>query len=159
FTGNGTTNSYDSAGLIPNGGTINPGATGGNIPLNGFGGNVGTNGNETDSGSNAQINGSLSTPNAGFGVCSAGNITAFSGKRLTRVTGGMIRSPRAISSPPPTFSPRGPKNTRPPARAPPPSAQCAPAVAPPGACGLGDISLSGGNILTLTPGVYNINSI
>jgi len=159
FTGNGTTNSYDSAGLVPNGGTINPGATGGSIPMNGFGGNVGTNGNESDSGSNVQINGSLSTPNAGFGICSAGNITAFSGKSLSQVTGGMIQLPQAITFPTPSIYPPGPTNISNTATISPSSAQCTPAVAPPGACGLGDISLSGGNILTLTPGVYNINSI
>jgi len=159
FTGNGTTNSYDSAGLIPNGGTINPGATGGSIPLNGFGGNVGTNGNETDSGSNVQINGSLSTPNAGFGVCSAGNITAFSGKSLSQVTQGTIQLPQAVTFPTPSIYPPGPTNISATATISPTSAQCTPAVAPPGACGLGDIILSGGNVITLTPGVYNINSI
>src|SRR5215470_6147570 len=107
FTGNGTTNSYDSAGLIPNGGTVNPGATGGSIPLNNSGGNVGTNGNETDSGSNVQINGSLSTPNAGFGVCSAGNITAFSGKSLSQVTQGTIQLPQAVTFPTPNTYPPG----------------------------------------------------
>ncbi|HKW60962.1 MAG TPA: PilX N-terminal domain-containing pilus assembly protein [Candidatus Acidoferrum sp.] len=158
FTGNGTTNSYDSAGLIPNGGAINPGANGAGIPLNGFGGNVGTNGNESDSGANVQINGSLSTPNSGTGVCGAGNVTAFSGN-VNQVTGGFIQLSQPVTFPPPATYPPGATNINATATISPGSAQCTPAVAPAGACGLGDISLSGNKVLTLTPGVYNINSI
>jgi Tfp pilus assembly protein PilX len=156
FTGNGTTNSYDSAALIPNGGTINPGATGGGIPMNGFGGNVGTNGNETDSGSNVQINGSLSTPNSGFGVCSAGNVTAFSGKSLNQVTGGMVQLPQAINFPTPNIYPPGNTNIN-------NTTTLGPTLDPANClgttCSYGDINLSGGKIVTLYPGVYNVNSI
>lgn len=159
FTGNGTTNSYDSAGLIANGGAINPGATGGNIPMNGFGGNVGTNGNESDSGANVQINGSLSTPNTGVGACGAGNVTAFSGN-INQVTGGFVQLSQPVTFPTPTVYPPGATNisataslgpTVPPAL---PNPNC---LASP--CSYGDINLAGGNVVTLTPGVYNINSI
>lgn len=158
FTGNGTTNSYDSAALLPNGGSINPGATGSNIPMNGFGGNVGTNGNQTDSGSNVQINGSLSTPNAGFGVCTAGNITAFSGKSLSQVTGGLVQLPQAITFPTPNIYPPGTTNISNTATLGPGSAGAA-ANCVGTTCSYGDINLSGGNVVTLYPGTYNINSI
>lgn len=163
FTGNGTTNSYDSAALTPNGGTVSPGATGSNIPLNGFGGNVGTNGNETDSGSNVQINGSLSTPNSGFGVCSAGNVTAFSGSNFkNQVSGGLIQLPQAITFPTPTIYPAGNTNIN--------NTQTLGPTMDPANCGLtaglsattcqyGDINLSGNRIVTLYPGTYNVNSI
>ena len=158
FTGNGTTNSYDSAGLSPNGGAVNPGATGNNIPLNGFGGNVGTNGNENDSGSNVTINGSLSTPNAGFGVCSGGNITALSGGSTNQITGGMIQLPQAITFPTPATYPPGGTNISNTATLGPGSAGAA-ANCVGTTCSYGDITLAGGNIVTLYPGTYNINSI
>ena len=159
FTGNGTTNSYDSAGLIANGGTVNPGPTGGNIPMNNAGGNVGTNGNETDSGANVAINGSLSTPNgATVGACTAGSLTALSGSS-SQVKGGIVQLSQPVTFPTPTVYPPGATPISGTATISPGSAQCTPAVAPPGACGLGDITLSGNSVLTLTPGVYNINSI
>src|SRR5260370_6503256 len=75
FTGNGTTDSYDSGSLAVNGaGVATPPST-----FNSYGGNVGTNGNETDSGSNVTINGTLSTPDAVVDVCTACNVTAFTG--------------------------------------------------------------------------------
>lgn len=147
FTGNGTTNGYDSSSLPVVGGAVQA-PTAAN--LLGFGGNVGTNGNETDSGSNVQINGTLSTPNAGFGVCSAGNVTAFSGKSLSQVTGGSIQLPQAVNFPSPTVYPPGATNIS-------STQQLGPCVAAP--CSYGDITLSGKTNLTLTPGVYNINSI
>lgn len=142
FTGNGTTNGYDSAALPVVAGVVQPPAA---ANLLGYGGNVGTNGNETDSGSNVQINGTLSTPNAGFGVCSAGNMTALSGNSLNQVTGGLNQLPSPVTFPTPTVPPPGATNVS--------STQ----TLAPGS--YGDINLSGKAILTLTPGVYNINSL
>ena len=158
FTGNGITNSYDSATLIPNGGTVNPGVGGSSISFNNFGGNVGTNGNQTDSGANTTVYGTLSTPNPGWGVCSAGNITGLSSNSTSQVTGGMVQLPGVVSFPTPTVPAPGTTNigmnngqqTLGPCN-----------VTP---CSYGDITLAGGGknsttTLTLTPGTYNINSI
>ena len=155
FTGNGTTNGYDSGALPVVGGAVQA-PTAGN--LLGFGGNVGTNGNETDSGSNVQINGTLSTPNAGSGVCSAGNITAFTGKSLNQVSGGLVELPGSVTFPTPTIPAPGTTNVSTTSTLGPGSAG-APANCVGTTCSYGDISLSGGNIVTLYPGTYNINSI
>ena len=159
FTGNGTTNSYDSAALTPNGGTIVPNSSGSNIPLNNFGGNVGTNGNESDSGSSVTINGSLSTPNAGFGVCSGGNVTALSGGSLNQVTGGLVQLPQAVTFPTPVTYPPGATNIS-------LSGNNTQAIGPGTAsclanpCSYGDINVTAGAPgLTLYPGTYNINSL
>ena len=140
FSGNGTTDSYDSGALPVLGGVVSAPAS-----FNTYGGNVGTNGNQTDNGANPTINGTLSTPNAGFGVCSAGNVTAFSGKNLNQITGGLIQLPQAVSFPTPTIPPPGTTNVK--------STQ----TLAPG--NYGDITLSGSDVVTLTPGIYNINSI
>lgn len=141
FTGNGTTDSYDSSSLAVNGaGVATPPAS-----FNTFGGNVGTNGNETNSGSNVTINGTLSSPNAGFGVCSAGNMTALSANSAGQVTGGLVQLPQAVTFPNPTIPPPGTTNVS------------STGTLAPG--NYGDISLSGNSVLTLTPGVYNVNSI
>ena len=159
FTGNGTTNGYDSTSLPVVGGAVQA-----PTPANllGYGGNVGTNGNETDSGSRPQINGTLSTPNAGFGVCSAGNVTAFSGNNPSQVSGGLVQLPQSITFPNPNMTP-------PPAGSPNvtstatlgPISDPKNCVTNQGAtvCNYGDINLSGKSILTLTPGTYNINSL
>ena len=140
FTGNGTTDSYDSGALAVNGaGVATPPAA-----FNSYGGNVGTNGNENNSGANVTINGTLSSPNAGFGVCSAGNVTALSGN-LNQITGGLIQMPQAVTFPTPVVPPRGTTNVS--------STQ----TLAPG--NYGDITLSGTDTVTLTPGVYNVNSI
>ncbi len=141
FTGNGTTDSYDSGSLAVNGaGVATPPST-----FNSYGGNVGTNGNETDSGSNVTINGTLSTPDAGVGVCTAGNVTALTGK-LSGITGGLVQLGQPVVMPTPNVP--------------------APGVTPVTTGGTlapgnyGDITLSSPkDILVLTPGVYNINSI
>lgn len=144
FTGNGTTDSYDSASLTTNGGTINPANLGGSVAFNLFGGNVGTNGNETNSGANATINGTLAVPNPTYGVCSAGNITGLTGGNPGQVTGGFVQLSAPVTFPPPSITAplAGTPNTFP---------GCA--VNP---C---DISLNGNNTVTLTPGTYTINSI
>ncbi len=140
FTGNGTTDSYDSGALPLVGGVATPPVT-----FNNFGGNVGTNGNETDSGSKVTINGTLSTPDLGFGVCTAGNVTALSASSSTQVTGGIIQMPAPFTPPTPTIPPPGATNVN------------GGGTIPPG--NYGDITLSGKQVLVLTPGTYNINSI
>lgn len=149
FTGNGTTDSYDSGSLPLSGGVATPPAS-----FNNFGGNVGTNGNETNSGSNPTINGTLSTPNAGFGVCSAGNVTAFTGSNLNQITGGLVQLPQSVTFPTPTIPPPGTTNISATSTLGPGTASCA---ATP--CSYGDITLAGSDVVTLTPGVYNVNSI
>lgn len=154
FTGNGTTDSYDSASLTPNGGTIAPALLGTNAdPFYTFGGNVGTNGNESNSGANVTINGTLSVPNPTFGVCSAGNVTGLSGGNMGEIKGGFVQLPSQVTFPTPTVPAPGATNIT--------SGQTlGPCVAAP--CSYGDINLAGGgknNTLTLTPGTYNINSI
>ncbi len=154
FTGNGTTDSYDSGGLPLVGGVATAPAS-----FNNYGGNVGTNGNLTNSGANPTINGTLSTPNAGFGVCGAGNVTAFSGSNLNQITGGLVQLPQAVTFPTPVIPPPGVTNVNntaalgPGTNCPPPN----PPIA--GTCIFGDINLSGGKVVTLTPGTYNINSL
>src|SRR5437867_12629577 len=105
FTGNGTTNSYNSGSLAVNGaGVATPPST-----FNNYGGNVGTNGNETDSGSNVTINGTLSTPDAGVGVCTAGNVTALTGK-LSGITEGLVQLGQPVVMPTPVVPPPGVTN-------------------------------------------------
>lgn len=140
FSGNGTTDSYDSGALPVLGGVVSAPAS-----FNTYGGNVGTNGNQTNSGANPTINGTLSTPNAGFGVCSAGNVTAFTGSNLNQITGGLIQLPHVVSFPSPTIPAPGSTNVT--------STQ----TLAPG--NYGDLTLAGKDTVTLTPGVYNINSI
>jgi type IV pilus assembly PilX-like protein len=156
FNGNGVTNSYDSAALTPNGGTIVPGIGGSNIPFNSFGGDVGTNGNDNNSGGNVVINGTLSVPNPTFGVCSAGNVTGLSGGNLGQITGGMVQLPSAVSFLTPTINapPAGSTDVTKTATLGPGSATC---LSSP--CSYGNINLASSNVVTLTPGVYNINSI
>lgn len=145
FTGNGVTNSYNSASLSINGGTISTASLGtSSDPFNLFGGNVGTNGNLTTSGANATINGTLSVPNATYGVCSSGNVTGLSGSSIGQVTGGFDQLSAPVTFPPPSIPVplAGTPNTTP---------GCT--VNP---CNL---TLSGSQTLQLTPGTYTINSI
>ena len=141
FTGNGTTDSYDSGALPLVGGVATPPAT-----FNNYGGNVGTNGNQTDSGNNVTINGTLSTPDVGIGACAAGNVTALTGNG-SQITGGIIQLGAPVNMPTPNVPapPLGSPNVN------------NTATLTPG--NYGDISLSGKDVVTLTPGVYNINSI
>ncbi len=141
FNGNGTTDSYDSGALALVGGVAVPPAS-----FYNYGGNVGTNGNQTDSGANVTINGTLSTPDVGIGVCTAGNVTALTGNK-SGITGGIIQLAQPVVMPTPNVPapPLGSPNVN------------GGGTIPPG--NYGDISLSGKQVLTLTPGVYNINSI
>ena len=142
FNGNGTTDSYDSGSLAVNGaGVATPPST-----FNNYGGNVGTNGNETDSGANVTINGTLSTPDAGIGVCSAGNITALTGKN-SDITGGLVQLGQPVVMPTPNLKAPLPGS---------PNVTSGGTLAP---GDYGDITLGSKDVLTLKPGVYNINSI
>ena len=158
FTGNGTTNGYDSSSLPVNGGVVQA-PTGANML--GYGGNVGTNGNQTDSGANVQINGTLSTPNAGFGVCTAGNVTALSGN-ANQVTGGLIQLPQAVTFPTPVIPVPGGTNISATSTLGPTVdlAHCGAAAGlAANTCAYGDITLSGNSVVTLYPGTYNVNSL
>ncbi len=146
FGGGGTTNSYDSGALPVIGGVATPPTS-----FNNYGGNVGTNGNQTDAGSQTTVNGTLSTPNIGFGVCSGSNVTALSANSKSQVTGGFVEMPAPFSPPPPVMPAPGTININNSAILP----QCNPTCN----YNYGDISLSGTQVVTLTPGTYNINSI
>jgi type IV pilus assembly PilX-like protein len=146
FGGGGTTNSYDSGTLSVVGGVATPPAS-----FNNYGGDVGTNGNQTDAGSQTQVNGTLSTPNIGFGVCTANNVTALTANSSTQVTGGLVEMSAPLNLPPPVIPPPGTVNINNTTTLP----QCNPTCS----YNYGDISLSGKDVLTLTPGIYNINSI
>lgn len=153
FTGNGTTDSYDSGNL-----TLNADGSASTSPtFQNYAGNVGTNGNQSDSGSNVMIYGSLSTPRTGVGACSAGNVTAFSGKSSTQIAGGIIELPQAISLPNPTIPAPGSTSINSTATLCPTSAVVSVLCPTPGE--YADISLSGNNTVSLPPGTYNINSI
>ncbi len=151
FGGGGTTNSYDSSTVV-----------GGVASTQPYGGNVGTNGNLSTSGNPTTINGSLSTPRAGVGTCTANNVTAWTDNQGT-VTGGIVELPQPVNYPPPD----------PPSPAPPTTnvslnnGNCS---STPGCVGdkgtytfvpgsYGNVSLNGGATLHLTAGTYNINSL
>jgi Tfp pilus assembly protein PilX len=144
FSGNGTTDSYDSGALPLVGGVATPPST-----FNTFGGNLGTNGNQTNNGSNVTVNGSLSTPDIGLGVCTAGNVTALTGQ-LSQIKGGLIQLPAPVAFPTPTTYPPGSTNIT-------TTQTLGPCVLSP--CPYGDITLSGKDNVTLQPGTYNINSV
>jgi len=143
FSGGGQTNSYNSTTLAVNAaGVATPPST-----FNTFGGNVGANGNLVENGSGTTIYGTLSTPDTGVGNCSGGNVTALTNNGNSTVTGGLVKLPQTVTFPSPLIPPPGASN---------PGISGATTLAP---GNYGDISLSGHDVLTLTPGVYNINSI
>ncbi len=153
FTGNGTTDSYDSGSL-----TLNAsGAATSSPTFQNYAGNVGTNGNQSDSGNNVQIYGSLSTPRVGVGSCSSGNVTAFSGNSTTQISGGIIELPQAINLPNPTIPAPGSTNINNTATLCPTSAPVSAGCPTPGE--YGDISLASNKTVSFPPGTYNINSI
>jgi len=151
FTGNGTTDSYDSGSIA----TAANGAATGSPTFQNYAGNVGTNGNQSDSGNNVEIYGSLSTPRVGVGSCTSGNVTALSGSS-TQIAGGIIELPQAINLPMPTIPAAGTTNINSTTTLCPTSA---PAVSPCTAGEYGDINLAGSDVVSFPPGTYNINSI
>jgi hypothetical protein len=101
FKGNTGTDSYNSAtlpaGTAP---TSCPSGTTGPACYKTSGGDVGTNGNMLIDGGSVDVNGNLSTPRAGVGACTAGNVTALSGS-LSEIGGSPIQLPKAVTLPTP----------------------------------------------------------
>jgi hypothetical protein len=85
FGGGGKTDSYDSKNNVGTNATID------NPP---FGGDVGTNGGLKVSGAQSIVNGSLSTPRTGVGVCGAGNVIALDGDPPD--VKSMVKLPQAV---------------------------------------------------------------
>jgi hypothetical protein len=160
FLGGATTNSYDSANPLVGGVPVLS-----NPPT---GGNVGTNGNLDGNGGPTTINGTLSTPRAGVGNCTANNVTAATISGWGVVEEGLVTLPQPIKLPTPT-------DINPPTSAVQFSAGACPATAP--FCTksggkfyitpptpativqMGNIDMNGGSEVHLRPGTYEINSI
>jgi hypothetical protein len=154
FGGGGITDSYDSS-------TV----SGGSVTKQAYGGNVGTNGNLAENGNPTTIEGSLSTPRTGVGTCSSSNITAWTNNQGT-VTGGIVELPQPITYPTPTIPPPGATDLSMTKNWDCPSGAnaitgCSTSGSgkfiPPGS--YGNINLTGGALLHLSAGTYNINSI
>jgi Tfp pilus assembly protein PilX len=91
FSGNASTRSYDSRTAAP----------GNSAPATqDSGGHVGSNGNLSGGGS-ADIHGTMSTPRAGVGNCTANNVTAATVAALGTVSDGLIQLPQPIEFPTP----------------------------------------------------------
>jgi type IV pilus assembly protein PilX len=144
FSGGGTTNSYDSSTLVVNAAGVATAPS----SFSSFGGNVGSNGNLAENGAKTTIYGTLSTPDTGVGNCSGGNVTAWTDNGNAQVSGGLVKLPQIVTFPSPVIPPPDMTKNE--------SINSA-ATLPPGA--YGDISLTGQGQLTLTPGIYNVNSI
>ena len=137
FVGNAHTDSYDSSQLA------------GGLPVIGnYGGNIGSNGNLNENG-NVVINGTMSTPRTGVGNCANGAVDAWTSSGNATVTGGLITLPQPISYPTPVIPPPGATNISLNGKA--------TQTLTPG--NYGDISVSSNSVLSLQPGVYNINSL
>jgi hypothetical protein len=129
FTGNASTRSYDSR--VP----VAPGSA----PVTTSGdGHVGSNGNLSGGGS-ADINGTLSTPMTGVGVCTAANVTAATVAGLGTVSEGLIQLPQPVEFPTPD-----PPDPMPPTTSLSINSNSCPA-------GFGGICTSGGSQTTWTP--------
>jgi Tfp pilus assembly protein PilX len=153
FGGGGITGSYDDTAVV-----------GGTVATQASGGNVGTNGNLVTSGNPTTINGSLSTPRSGVGVCTAFNITAWT-DNAGHVTGGITELPQPITYPTPVIPAPGSQDLSLSHGANCPSGVNAiPGCTasgndfhlPPGS--YGNITVTGQETLHLTTGIYNINS-
>ncbi len=166
FGGGGNTNSYDSTAALSGGRPVTSAADG----------NVGTNGNLATNGNPTTINGSLSTPRAGTGACSANNVTAWTASNGT-VTGGLVELPQTVVYP----TPAAPSPTPPTTNVTLNNGNCTGvvpnctgtnknytltggAVNASGVCTgtpttFGNITLNGGAALHLGAGCYNINSL
>lgn len=161
FTGNASTRSYDSRTATT--GTTPPATTNG-------GGHVGANGN-LSGGGNADIYGTMSTPRAGVGACTANNVTAATLSALSTVHDGLVQLPQSIQFP----TPEAP-NPMPPTT----STTINASTCPDGYGGIcasgggrttwtptnattpvvmGNVSLSGDAQVVLRPGTYIMNSL
>ncbi len=160
--GASSSDSYDSTTMAQNG---QPPAT------EQFGARLGTNGNLQVQG-NAQVYGTLSTPRAGVGNCTAGAVTALTQTGQAQVTEGVIQLPQSLSYPPPD-----PPNPMPPTTSVSISGNstCAVVAGSGAQCSksgstmtldplggtvlLGNVTMQGGGAtLRLRAGTYNINS-
>ncbi len=142
FSGGATTNSYE----------LNP-LTGVPVIMDAYG-NVGSNGNLNENGSGTTIYGSMSTPRTGVGKCAQGGVTAWTDDGNAVVTGGFKWLPQPVVYPTPTIPPPGSNNISGTQTLGPGTPGC---LASP--CTYGDININGTGIITLYPGVYNINSL
>lgn len=159
FGGNARTTSYDSS--LP----VAPGTT---PVLSNSGGHVGTNGNLGQTGS-AIVNGTLSTPMAGVGACTANNVTAASLGSTSSVTGGLVQLPQPVDFPTPTAPNPLPPTTNQIIN----GADCGglpncalvggnPTFTPVDASTpilLGNLSVQGGANVVLKAGTYHVNSL
>ena len=148
MSGGATTDSYSSAGTPP--GTYAGTHTS-------TGGDVGAAGNVNISGGGTAVGGSIGVPTATVGACPAGLTTILPNNGMvagqTPPNSLIAAGPFVFATPPP---PSGTTNT--------PYNLTKPAGCPTNYCMVpgtyGDVSLSGANkVLTLAPGVYNLNSI
>jgi hypothetical protein len=99
FTGNVTTDMYDSSNIT---------WVSGLPQTTPSGGHVGTNGNLMVGGATV-VNGSLSTPRTGVGNCASGAVTAYDYQGNAQITGGIIKLPQTVIFPTPdTLSPPPP---------------------------------------------------
>jgi hypothetical protein len=174
FTGNSSTQSYDSSSYNGVGGI-----TAANGGLSASGGNVGTNGNMSDSG-NATVNGNLYSPRTGVGTCHNGG-TGIAGDALTEgghatLNGSVVQLPAPVAIPTPPLPAVLPPTTNV------TGASCAAmGLGPPactsiagnvtinlalGAVSIGNLTLTGGQNVTIignpaAPSLsnFNINSI
>lgn len=92
FSGSASTRSYDSRTATP--GTTPPATSE-------DGGHVGSNGNLLGSGGSFDIHGTMSTPRAGVGACTANNVTAATVSDIGQVSDGLIQLPQSIEFPTP----------------------------------------------------------
>ncbi len=155
FGGGGHTDSYLSGGAMSGGHPVTANSSG----------NIGTNGNLATNGNPTVINGSLSTPRAGTGSCSAGNVTAWTASNGT-VTGGLIELPQAVVYPTPTIPAPGTLDLA-------SNGNCPALVgctksgniitldpsASGGTMALRDITMNANKDLHLKAGIYNINTL
>ena len=156
FTGNASTDSYDSSAPLQ----------GGQPVLSDSGGSVGTNGNLSATG-NATVNGTLSSPGSGVGSCTAGGVTAETLTGNATVTGGLTQVAQPTTYPtPPAPNPLPPTNTQ-------NFADCTGlpsctssgsviTITPPSPTSqvmFGNIDLSGNKTVHLNAGIYVVNSL
>jgi Tfp pilus assembly protein PilX len=111
------------------------------------GGDVGSNGNVTLGGATTQVQGNISVLNPTQGACAAGaDITSSSGAGAFQGT-TTLSAPQTYPLPLP-ISPAAPTTNQ---------SYAANTTLPPG--NYGNVNMSGGKTLTLSPGTYNLNSL
>ena len=149
FSGNGTTDSYSTAGYTSANASSAYGATNALT-----GGDIGSNGSSSLSG-NATIGGSIGAPNTNTGNCPAGLKTSGNAGMAKNQTppNQLIAVPNTILPAPPAPNPL-PPNTSCPTNC--YSANSSTSIVP---GTFGNINVSGNAKLTFAPGTYNINSL